>query len=250
MTGKEAAQLIVERALRGEGGLVVTPNLAHYFQLDKGSGYLAALKKAFLVLADGMPIFWTSWLLGRGLPEKVSGSDLIYEVCRESGQRGAKVFLFGGWEGEARLAGENLKGRYRDLEIAGTYCPPFGFEQDPAERTMIVEKILSSGAEIVFVGVGSPKQEQFACLVGEQLPEVVFLGVGISIRFCAGTLQRAPRWMQRLGFEWFFRFLQEPRRLGGRYLKCFLFPFLLARYGFWSYLGREKSFLPTRTSFF
>jgi len=103
--------------------------------------------------------------------------------------------------------------------VVGAYSPPFGFEADPAECRAIIERIRQSGATVVAVGLGAPKQEKWIFRYKDQLPQVsTFLAVGAAIGFEAGTLERSPQWMSQIGLEWFYRLIQEPRRLGMRYL--------------------------------
>lgn len=222
-----ATETIVERAKSGPGGLVITPNVAHLLQADQDPNYIDMVKKAFLVLADGMPIIWGAKWLKTPLPEKVSGSDLIYSVCKQAGESDVGVFLLGGDVNEADQAKTRLTTMYPKLHIAGTHYPEFGFDKCPQKTAEIVEKIKASGAKIIFVGVGAPKQEQWSLKVQSQLPDCVFLGVGISISMAAGNTSRAPVWMQKSGLEWIYRFSQEPRRLGLRYLKCMTFPWIV-----------------------
>ena len=225
----DATKRIIEDAKSKKGGVVVTPNVAHVLQVEKDQKYLNLINEADYVLPDGQPIIWASKALNKPLPAKISGSDLILDLCREAAGHDVSVFLLGGLEGEADKAAANLCKKYPGLKVAGTYYPEFGFEKDEAECQRIVDAINASGASIVFIGVGCPKQEYWAQKYRSQLPGKVLLGIGISIAFCAGTVGRAPKWMQKSGLEWFFRFLQEPKRLGMRYLRCFLFPYIVAK---------------------
>ena len=227
ITYEQATIAVVEAAKSGSGGLVVTPNVAHVLQAEKDERFHSVVAQADFVFADGVPVIWASKLLGNPLPDKISGSDFIYDLCKAAGDADQSVFFLGGMEGEAEQAAENLQKLYPKLKVAGTYFPEFGFEKDDKECQQIVDTINQSGASIVFVGVGCPKQEYWTHKYGPLLPGKVLLGIGISISFCAGNTARAPRWMQKSGLEWLFRFCQEPRRLGLRYLCCFMFPWIV-----------------------
>jgi N-acetylglucosaminyldiphosphoundecaprenol N-acetyl-beta-D-mannosaminyltransferase len=139
------------------------------------------------------------------------------------------VFLLGGMPGVAQRAAANLIGTYPGLRIVGTLCPPLGFEHDAAQNDDIVQAIRASDADLIFVCLGSPKQEVWIDKHLARFDKGVFLGVGAAIDFCAGTVQRAPQWMRRSGLEWAYRLSQEPRRLIGRYTKDLYFFVLVAR---------------------
>lgn len=203
----------------GDGGRIITPNLDQLRLADQRPELHRLYDEADLVLADGMPLIWAARLQGTPLPERVAGSNLVWSMAALAASRGAPLFLLGGNPGSAEAAAAKLVERHPQLKIAGTYCPPFGFEADPAELPKIRGMVTASGARVVFVGLGYPKQEH---LIGElmaDLPEVWFLGCGISLSFIAGDVARAPRWMQRTGLEWLHRLRQEPRRLARRYLR-------------------------------
>jgi N-acetylglucosaminyldiphosphoundecaprenol N-acetyl-beta-D-mannosaminyltransferase len=124
----------------------------------------------------------------------------------------------GGDPGAAEAAAEVLKSRYPGLQVAGTYCPPYGFDQDEPENRRAVEAVRSAEPDILFVGLGSPKQELWIARHMEELAIPVSIGVGISFSFTAGQVRRAPKWMRRVGLEWLHRLFSEPRRLWKRYL--------------------------------
>jgi N-acetylglucosaminyldiphosphoundecaprenol N-acetyl-beta-D-mannosaminyltransferase len=127
--------------------------------------------------------------------------------------------LLGGPPGVAELAKAKLEALYPGLLICGTDCPPFGFERSPEQEARILQKIQAAAPDIVFVGLGAPKQELWMHRAAPQLQSGVLLGIGAALEFCAGTVRRAPVWMQCIGAEWIFRLCQEPRRLAKRYLR-------------------------------
>jgi N-acetylglucosaminyldiphosphoundecaprenol N-acetyl-beta-D-mannosaminyltransferase len=173
---------------------------------------------ADLVLADGMPHVWASRVRGTALPERVAGSDLIWSLTGEAARRARSVFLLGGEPGACEKAAERLREEFPELRIAGTLCPPHGFERDPHWKRRIVRSLQAARPDIVYVGLGFPKQERLISKLRWEFPDAWFLGVGISISFVAGDVRRAPAWMQRTGLEWVHRLAQEPRRLVRRYL--------------------------------
>lgn len=226
---EDIAQAVVRLAVGGTPSLVVTPNADQVVNLQKNAELRQAYARAALVTPDGMPVVWASRWLGAPVKERVTGSDLMPRLCELAAQTGLKVFLLGGAEGVADRAAANLVRRYPGLLIAGTSCPPPGFERDAARNAALVRNIRDSGADLVFVCLGSPKQDVWASRHLPQFDKGVFLGVGAAIDFCAGTMKRAPRWMQRAGLEWLYRLCQEPRRLAGRYAKDLYFFVLVGR---------------------
>ncbi len=173
---------------------------------------------AEIVFTDGKPILWMAKWLNRPICEKVSGPDLMLLLCERAAKKGYKIFLLGCAEGVAAKAAENLEKMYPGLQCVGTYSPPFGFEKDPAEMTKIVTMLKESGADQLFVGMGSPKQDIFIYenMAKYQIP--VSYSMGAAIDFIGGSVQRAPKWMSDHGLEWFHRMLQNPKRLVKRYL--------------------------------
>ncbi len=203
---------------RGEGGWVVTPNLDILRQLHGQSEHREMIRGASAVVADGMPLIWASRLQGTPLPERVAGSDLVWSVSALAAELAAPVFLLGGDERVGEQAAARLAGDLSHVHVAGTLAPALGFERDPRAVRDIVDVVAGSGARIVLVGLGFPKQERLIRELRRACPDVWFFGVGISLSFVAGRVRRAPEWIQRLGLEWVHRLIQEPRRLAERYL--------------------------------
>lgn len=171
-----------------------------------------------LVTPDGQPVRWAlNWLHGAGLSERVYGPELMLRLCREAERRGVGVYLYGGVPAVLELLQERLREACPGLNIAGAEAPPFRPLTDE-EDAAVVERINGSGAGIVFIGLGCPKQDHFAY---EHRPRInaVQLCVGAAFDFHAGVKPMAPPWMQRRGLEWLFRLACEPRRLTHRYLK-------------------------------
>ena len=226
---EEVAQEVVLLAGRAAPAMVVTPNADQVVNLESNAALRAAYALADLVVPDGMPVVWAARLLGTPVKGRVTGSDLMPRLCEIAAQRGLKVFVLGGREGVAARAADNLIHNHPSLVIAGTFSPPAGFERDADQNAAIVEAIRRSGADLVFVCLGSPKQEVWTCAHLARFDHGVFLDVGAAVDFCAGTVRRAPPWMRGAGLEWLFRLAQEPRRLIGRYTRDLYFFVLLAR---------------------
>ena len=202
----------------GRGGMVVTPNLDHLHRCLHDIAFAAMVSEADLVLADGMPLVWAARLQGTPLPQRVAGSNLITTLSGAAASSARSVFLLGGALGTAEGAARVLTQKFPALSVAGTLCPPVGFENDPAKMAEIIETLSTARPDIVFVALGSPKQERLIVKLRPLLPQAWWLGVGISFSFLCGDVRRAPLWMQRCGLEWLHRLLQEPRRLFRRYV--------------------------------
>ena len=202
----------------GRGGWVVTPNVDICRQLRHDPAARALVSGASLVVADGMPLIWASRLRGDPLPERVAGASLIFTLSAAAAASGKSVYLLGGEPGVPARAAAKLARRYRGLLVAGVDAPPFGFDRQPGEIEAIAAKLAQAKPDIVFVGLGFPKQEHLIAALAPALPAAWFIGCGAAIPFAAGTLPRAPRWMQPLGLEWIHRLISEPRRLLRRYL--------------------------------
>ncbi|HEU0015734.1 MAG TPA: WecB/TagA/CpsF family glycosyltransferase [Longimicrobium sp.] len=218
VTMDDAVRRIVEHAeRRGPPEIVVTPNAHHCALLADDPRFREVYADAWLSLPDGTPLLWAARLLGTPLPEKVSGSDLFPRVCAGAGERGLRVFLLGGRPGAAEGAARRLEAENPGLRIAGTYCPPMGFERDPAEVERANAAVRAADPHVLFVGLGAPKQEFYMADHRAALGVPVSVGVGVSFEFVAGMVKRAPGWMQAAGLEWFYRVMKEPRRLWKRY---------------------------------
>lgn len=218
LTFKEALHRI-ENLIGGEAhSYVVTPNSSHIVMLQNDRLFAKSYRGADLVLPDGMPLIWASKLMRRPLKEKISGSDLMPALCEVASEKGYTVFLLGGKLGVAEIAKRELIVKYPSLRVAGTYSPPLGFEDDEAENEKILRIINDCRPDILFLGLGTPKQEKWIFRNKESYEAGISIGVGASFDFVAGTVERAPVWMQKSGLEWLWRLLREPRRLWKRYL--------------------------------
>jgi N-acetylglucosaminyldiphosphoundecaprenol N-acetyl-beta-D-mannosaminyltransferase len=209
---------ILDRLEAGYGGVVVTPNLDHLRRCVSDMNFAALVAEADLVVADGMPLVWASKLQGTPLPERVAGSDLLSSLSAAAFERGRSLFLMGGAPGTAEGAARVLQQRHSGIRILGTHCPPFGFDKNEQQLQEMEQMLAENRPDIVYVALGSPKQELLIDRLRKTLPHSWFLGVGNSFSFLSGEVRRAPLWMQRHGLEWIHRLLQEPRRLFRRYI--------------------------------
>ncbi len=180
------------------------------------------LRRAGLVVADGMPLVWLSRLLGAPLPERVAGSDLVPALAARAAQEGLSLYLLGGREGVAQRAAEVLQRRYPGLVIAGWRSPMIHtagpqLPRSLAEDEALVAEINASGADVLLVGLGNPKQELWIDRNRSRLAVAAAIGVGGTYEFIAGTVSRAPVGLQRAGLEWLYRLTRQPRRLFKRY---------------------------------
>ncbi|MBC8139658.1 MAG: WecB/TagA/CpsF family glycosyltransferase [Fibrella sp.] len=230
VTMQEAVQEIAWMAEQTDRARhICTGNLDHLVILENDPVFRTAYETADLVLADGMPIVWLSHLQNKKqqqLRERVTGSDLFWELGRVSAQKGARLFFLGGAPGAAVRAADAVRQKYPLACIAGTYCPSFEAFGTPEEEERITEEIRNARPDILLVGLGAPKQEKWILQNKERLGIPVSIGVGGSFEMASGLQRRAPVWMQHAGLEWCYRMGQEPGRLTKRYLGRDL-PFLM-----------------------
>jgi N-acetylglucosaminyldiphosphoundecaprenol N-acetyl-beta-D-mannosaminyltransferase len=219
VTETEAVQTILDAAETGRGHWTVTANLDHLRRYHCEPLAKGLIDDADLIVADGMPLIWASRLAGEPLPERVSGSSMVWSICEAASARRLSVFLLGGDPGVAERAAQVFRDRYPGLEIAGTACPPVGFEHDEQELDRIRHQVTEAAPQIVFVALGFPKQDLLIRSLRGSLPSASFLGVGISLSYVTEDLARPPSWICHLGLEWAYRLRQEPtRQLARRYL--------------------------------
>jgi N-acetylglucosaminyldiphosphoundecaprenol N-acetyl-beta-D-mannosaminyltransferase len=168
---------------------------------------------------DGQPLVWALNALGHRLSDRVYGPELMERACARAARNGQRFYLYGGRsQGALVELARNLRLRHPGLRIVGGHAPPFR-PQTPAEEADVAADIARSGADVVWVGLGVPKQEKWMARMRESLDAPVLVGVGAAFDFHAGLVPQAPAWMQRVGLEWLFRLAQEPRRLWRRYLR-------------------------------
>ncbi len=192
------------------------------------------LNEADIVTPDGMPLVWALRSFGFRHQQRVYGPSLMLRLCESASKYGHRIFLFGGTSPSLRALSDRLQQQFPRLPIVGSYAPPFR-PLTPEETEDVREQIRASDADLVFVGISTPKQERWMYENKEALPGVVMIGVGAAFDFHAGRVRQAPGWMQRNGLEWLFRLAMEPGRLWRRYVLVtprFLPLWALQRLGF------------------
>lgn len=177
---------------------------------------LFAHQEAGLVVPDGMPLAWLGRLLGHPDTKRIYGPDLFIELCKRAEKKKWRIFLYGTTEDTLIRLQKQLHHNFPKLIIVGSYAPPFR-ALTPKEEKEIIVTINESRPHIVFVGLSTPKQELWMHTHSQRLTANALIGVGAAFDFVSGTKKQAPRWIQRTGFEWLFRFSQEPSRLWYRY---------------------------------
>ncbi|WP_437681777.1 WecB/TagA/CpsF family glycosyltransferase [Sorangium sp. So ce131] len=200
----------------GEGGSVFTPNVDHVVIAERNPAFREAYAGVSLSLVDGQPLVWASSLVGARLPEKISGSDIIWPLLQRAAARRYRVYFLGGRPGAARAVADRAA-RELGVVVAGAEEPRISTEPAPEDEA-IWARIRAAEAQLLFVALGAPKGELWIHRSSAHIRPAVALSIGAGLDFLAGYVPRAPRWVSRTGFEWLFRLAQEPRRLARRYL--------------------------------
>lgn len=211
---EDAVAELCERISRHEPTHVVFANVAKVVHMRRDSALTEAMRSAELVLADGVPLTWVAPMLGPPLKGRVNGTDLFERMVAESARRGLRVFFLGATDEILRTMLVRLRCRHPELIVAGSRN---GYFSD-AEEPEVIRQIAESGAEILFVGMGTPKKELWGARNLHRLDVSICQSVGGSFDVVAGALRRAPKWMRRAGLEWLCRIIQEPGRMWKRYL--------------------------------
>jgi N-acetylglucosaminyldiphosphoundecaprenol N-acetyl-beta-D-mannosaminyltransferase len=227
LTEEQVVDLVRGAWAGGRGGSIVPVNIDVARAAARNAQLADLIARASVVVADGMPLVWAARAKGDRLPERVAGSSLIFPLSAAAAADGKSVYLLGGAEGVPEQAAEALVARSADLRIAGTSSPEFGFDNTREGARRAVAAVAAAAPDVVFVGLGFPRQERLIELVRQELPTAWCLACGGGIAMTAGAVPRASPVLQRLGFEWVHRLALEPRRLARRYLRDDL-PFALA----------------------
>lgn len=202
------------------GGIVITPNVDHLINLQKDPEFYRAYQKANYRVCDSKILHYASKFLGTPITEKISGSDLFPAFYQHyKNDESIKIFLLGAAQGVAEKAKQRINEKVGREIVVAAYSPSMGFEKSEAECQKIIELINQSSANVLAIGVGSPKQEKWIAKYGAELTKITtFLAIGATIDFEAGSKSRAPKWMSEVGLEWAYRLVNEPKRLWKRYL--------------------------------
>ena len=213
-------QDIGQRLDQGKGFTVATINLDHVVKLARDPSFRDAYAAHSHVTADGNPIVWLTRLAGQTGVALTPGSELIEPVARLAAEKAAPIALLGASEASLDAAADALMKRVPSIGVALKLSPEMGFDPTGPAAEAAIARIGESGAKVVFLALGAPKQEIFAARAARQLPGVGFLSIGAGLDFISGAQTRAPRWVRALAAEWLWRMLSSPRRLVGRYAAC------------------------------
>ncbi len=214
----ERATGLIHAALEERSrGYICTTSVHGVIEAQDDPAFLETLKGALLCTPDGMPLVWAvRFLHGKHAIDRVYGPDLMWEIFRTTENLPVRHFLYGGGAGVVEALAERLRAHFPGTTIAGTCTPPFR-PLDPAEESGLQDLLDSTRPDILWVGLGTPRQETFMAKHFAKGPATLMIGVGAAFDFHAGLIQQAPLWMQRNGLEWFYRLTREPARLGPRY---------------------------------
>ena len=233
VTVPDRETLLADLALRldrNAGFSVATLNLDHVVKLRQEPAFRTAYAAQTHVTADGNPIVWLSKLAGQRDVALVPGSDLIEPIAALAAEKGAPIGLFGATEASLEAAAEALKLDHPELVITYLAAPPMGFDPEGVAADQAISAMGESGARVVFLALGAPKQERFAARAQATLADVGFLSIGAGLDFVSGAQTRAPGWVRAMAAEWLWRMLSNPRRLAARYCACLVvLPGLTAR---------------------
>ena len=229
LTASEAKNAVDSLIQAGGNHYVVTPNSDIVVKMQDDTELKEICDKADLILTDGQIVVKLSRYLGNPIKERVCMTDFVWDVFDLAIKKDYKVFLFGGKEDVLFKATENIKKRLPELNIVDSYSPPFGFEKNEEMLEEANRRIKASDADILIVFLGCPKQEKFIYQNKDKYQVPISITMGGCVDFIAGKVKRAPLWMQNIGLEWFYRFLQEPKRMFRRYFVDDIRIFELAR---------------------
>ncbi|MST54382.1 WecB/TagA/CpsF family glycosyltransferase [Streptococcus alactolyticus] len=213
----ETVQAIEEMIASEKRSYIVAINVDVVMKIENDSYLKEITDKADMVLVDGKPLEWIAKWHNRPIKAKISGSDLVPILCERAAIKGYSIFIIGGKEGIAEKAKQNLERDLPGIRIVGTYAPPFGFEKDEKELNRINEMISIAHPDLLIACFGCPKQEKWIYENYQKYDAKVSVCAGATVDFLAGNVNRAPKWMSDHGLEWFYRFLQEPKRMFKRY---------------------------------
>ena len=212
----EVSNAVLKLSSNSFGSFVCIANVHMIVTAKRNELLRLAMESAAIVTSDGMPLVWELRRQGYQEAERVSGPDLMNELCERAQGENIPVYFYGGSQSVVEMMKEKLNSKFQDLNIAGIESPPI-LPDEPVIDQYTIERIRKSGAKIVFVGLGCPKQELWMHEYSKHIPAVL-IGVGAAFDFFSGSVSRAPLWMQKTGLEWFHRLCAEPRRLWKRYL--------------------------------
>jgi exopolysaccharide biosynthesis WecB/TagA/CpsF family protein len=215
----QAVTNIVNATKTGNSFTLFTLNLDHLVKLRTDSAFRAAYARASFVSADGAPVVSLARRAGAEL-ERTTGADLVLPLAEAAAREGLPVFLFGATARSLSVAAQRLRERYPALDIVGMEAPPMGFDPTGPQAAAAADRIAATGAKIVLVALGAPKQELFADFAAARHEGIGYLCIGAAIDFVSGEQVRAPKLFQLVKLEWLWRLMLDPRRLALRYWRC------------------------------
>lgn len=213
----EAVSGVLARVKSKQGGYVCFANVHACVTAYNNPDYLGVLNQSFMTFPDGKPIYWFGRVKGIRNIQQIPGPDFFSVLLSQVVNPPLRHYFYGGRPDVLQQLIENLKSRYPHMVIAGWESPPFR-ELSPNEDSQVINRIQKSMADIIWIGLGAPKQDLWMATHYAQLRPAVLLGVGAAFDFHAGNIKRAPLWVRTIGLEWLHRLMQEPRRLWKRYV--------------------------------
>lgn len=217
LTAAEAKRVIDQYIQEKKSRYVVTPNSDIIVKMQQDQELKQICDSADLILTDGQMLVTLSRFLKNPIKERVCMTDFVWDVLNLSVEKKYKIYFLGGTEASLHQAVKKIRSQYPALQLVGYESPPYGFEKDINMLKSINEKIRTARPDILLVFLGCPKQEKFIFHNMKSYQVPLSIPMGGCVDFIAGNVKRAPVWMQKCGMEWFFRFLQEPRRMFRRY---------------------------------
>ena len=212
-----AIDLVYSFLETGKKGYICATGVHGIMEAQEDPSFREIQNGSFITTPDGMPTVWIGHLQGYKKMEQISGPDFMLKACEVAAHNGTKHFLYGGKPGVAEKLKDALVKRFPGLNIVGTYTPPFR-PLNEAEEVELFNKVRESGAEIIWCGISTPKQERFMAQYLHLLPVKLMIGVGAAFDINCGLVADAPQWVKKIGMQWLHRLYQEPRRLWRRYL--------------------------------
>jgi len=217
ITMDEAVENVEKMILSNKKSYVVCINVDVLMRIEQDPYFKKVEDESDMAIVDGKPLIWISKLKKNPIKEKVSGPDLVLEVSKLAAEKNYSMYIIGGKDGVAEQAKRKLEEKYPNINIVGTYAPPMGFEKDEKELDKINKMISDKKPDLLIVCFGCPKQERWTYENINKYDAKVSICAGAAVDFISGNVKRAPKWMSEHGLEWFWRFLQEPKRLFRRY---------------------------------
>lgn len=218
LTLTAARDQIIAATREGPPRIVCCCDVNSVCSARRDARHRAILNRAFLTTPDGMPLVWLGQRAGHAETARVYGPDLLLAIAAATASTGHRHYFCGAGPGTAELLAATLRTRFPGLVVAGTESPPFG-ELTSEELDAIAARVRAARADVIWIGLSTPRQEALMAGLETRLPQGVLLGVGAAFDLLSGRIRQAPPWIRRSGFEWLWRLVREPRRLGPRYLR-------------------------------